>query len=277
MPKENSRRVLLNGIRANEEQLSLLDLLVGGQLPDGFYLYDAASGAIRREDPPRKVVINGVLLAEQTRRILEQSLRAQIPDGFYTFDAQSKKLLPERAGPAQNTQNPAQRSVTINGASLTDPQLSALEQRVGHVPDGVYWYDKKCGAWGRQGGPTAGFLLPNLDLGGPLQPDASSGNTGVFINGRQLPTQEALYLVGLLGAILPGHYWLDAQGNAGMEGGPVLCNLMLLARQKRPSSSGGPWMHVSYNSTEDKNTYVGGDGQGFSYVSTKDGSYFFGD
>ena len=59
------------------------------------------------------------------------------------------------------------RSVFINGVRLSDQQLQSLEQtyRV-RVPDGHYWYDRACGAWGMEAGPQAGIAVAGLDLGG---------------------------------------------------------------------------------------------------------------
>jgi hypothetical protein len=155
-----------------------------------------------------------------------------------------------QAGPAAGRQtipsNPvghqsASRSVTINQARLDDDALRLIEQRLqARVPDGSYWYDKISGAWGLEGGPTLGFTLPGLGIGGPLRPDASNGNTGVFINGRQLHLMDVQSLQQITGVVLPGRYWVDAQGNGGYEGGPVLFNLRLLAQQAA-SRSGGMW------------------------------------
>src|SRR5262245_40134394 len=79
------------------------------------------------------------------------------------------------------------RSVIINDVRLSDEQVAALERRF-RIPmrDGNYWYDRRGGAWGLKGGPTAGFTLVGLDVGGPLKANASNGNTGVFVNGREL-------------------------------------------------------------------------------------------
>jgi hypothetical protein len=66
----------------------------------------------------------------------------------------------------------------------------------------------------------------------------------VFLNGRQLTQAEVLYLTGLTrGPIPPGRYWLDADGNVGMEGGPALVNLAQLARGggNRWSNGDGTW------------------------------------
>ena len=88
-----------------------------------------------------------------------------------------------------------QRAVVVNRVRLPDQQVRDLETRWSvQVRDGRYWYDAVSGAWGMDGGPTAGWILPGLTLGGGLPPDASNGATGVFINGRQLPDQDGLPL-----------------------------------------------------------------------------------
>lgn len=161
------------------------------------------------------------------------------------------------------------RNVIINRVRLDDATVQALEQayRV-QILDGAYWYDKACGAWGFEGGPTAGIILPGLDLGGPLRADASNGNTGVFVNGRQLHMQDVAGLRQLTGVVYPGRYWLDAYGNVGLEGGPVLVNLAVLAQQ-----AGGRG-NTFYRSG---NTDIGaGSSGGTSYVMGKDWSVIVG-
>ena len=122
------------------------------------------------------------------------------------------------------------RSVFINGVRLSDKEVEALEQiyRV-RLQDGNFWYDRMTGAWGYWGGPTAGFILPNLNLGGLMPADASNGDTGVFINGRQLHMHDVMRLYQIVPVVLPGRYWMDAQGNCGYEGGPMLGNIWALA------------------------------------------------
>jgi hypothetical protein len=98
---------------------------------------------------------------------------------------------------------------------------------------GAYWYDSRSGAVGPLGQGTIGFLPPGLPLGGPLRADASNGTSGVFVNGRELTVGEEAFLETVLGApIAPGFYFLDANGDAGLEGGPVTVNLVQLARQR---------------------------------------------
>lgn len=79
------------------------------------------------------------------------------------------------------------RKVIVNGVRLTDGQVGALQRQYAiRIHDGDYWYDGRTGAWGLRGGPTVGFVVPGLALGGALRRDASGGDTGVVINGREL-------------------------------------------------------------------------------------------
>jgi hypothetical protein len=125
------------------------------------------------------------------------------------------------------------KHVLVNGVPLSAAGLQALRQLGLHPLRGAYWYDSVSGAAGVLGQGTAGFLPPGLPLGGPLQADASNGTSSVFVNGRQLTTGEEGFLETVVGGpIAPGRYFLDANGDAGLEGGPVLVNLVQLARQK---------------------------------------------
>lgn len=114
------------------------------------------------------------------------------------------------------------RHVVVNGKEL-DPSALAELDRIARtrVPSGDYWYDARCGASGARGGPTAAFLPAGLQFAAPLRADASGGGdgrmTGVFVNGRELHASDVQALA-RLGQILPARYWLDAQGNWGIEG-----------------------------------------------------------
>src|SRR5580765_2111402 len=85
----------------------------------------------------------------------------------------------------------APSGVVVNGQALPAATVRTLEQayRVPIAP-GRYWYDAVSGAWGLEGGPIAGQMMPGLRLGGPLAADASRGNSRVFINGRELMVGE---------------------------------------------------------------------------------------
>ena len=143
---------------------------------------------------------------------------------------------PQQTAAPEAIQVERQRNVVINGQRLSDAELASAEKmhRI-HIADANYWYDVATGAWGVQGGPTLGFIAAGLTLGGKLQPDASGGGTGVFINGRELPPSDLKSLQQLTGPIAPGRYFITAQGLAGYEGGEVVYDLNALA------SGGGSW------------------------------------
>ena len=178
---------------------------------------------------------------------------------------QAYAASPAPVPPADTSRAASDRTVVINGTRLSNKQINSLEQayRV-KIQDGTYWYDKTCGAWGLQGGPTAGFILPNLDLGGPLSADASNGTTSVFVNGRQLHTYDVLALQQLLGPITPGRYWLDAQGNVGIEGGPMLFNIVRIANAAPNRGRAGSTYRSNITGIG------GGSSGGTSYVMGKD-------
>ena len=181
------------------------------------------------------------------------------------FQRQAHATSPAPAPPADKFRAGSDRTVVINGTRLSRKQIDSLEQayRV-KIQGGTYWYDKTCGAWGLQGGPTAGFILPNLDLGGPLRADASNGTTGVFVNGRQLHTYDVLALQQLLGPIAPGRYWLDAQGNVGIEDGPMLFNIVRIANTAPKRGGAGSTYRSNITGIG------GGSSGGTSYVMGKD-------
>jgi hypothetical protein len=140
--------------------------------------------------------------------------------------------------PASNT-TPGQRNVMINGARLSNEELARAEQayRI-RIPHSAYWYDPALGAWGPQGGPTMGFIAPGLRLGGALRPDASGGGTAVVVNGRVLHPYDLMALQQITGPIIPGRYFITAQGLAGLEGGPPMWNLAAMAAQSHGAGGG---------------------------------------
>jgi len=138
--------------------------------------------------------------------------------------------------------------IFVNEVELTPQEVQQLQAMYGGVGQpGHFWYDRMNGSWGRQGGPTEGFIVAGLNLGGPLREDASNGDTGVFINGRQLHRVDVQRL-SLLGPVHPGRCWMDAQGYIGLEGQPAFANIFTAAR----ALSGGGSRKEGILSTYDK-------------------------
>lgn len=182
-------------------------------------------------------------------------------------------LLMTSCSKAGSSDNSAQQSrkVFFNRVQLTDQQLQSLESMLqSRVQDGKYWYDKTCGAWGVEGGPTAGFIFAGMDLPGPMPVNISGGKTGVFINGREVHPLDKQGLEQLFGAAPAGRYWLDAQGNMGPEGGMAVTNLAMAIAQAQSRQGGGSVTH-GYGGTGARGT-LGSDGEGGSIYSGTDAS-----
>jgi hypothetical protein len=145
----------------------------------------------------------------------------------------------------------APNPLRINRAVIAETTVRAFERTYGmHLPRGDYWYDRVSGAWGADGGPTAGFTSPGMNLGGELPADASRGNTGVFINGRELPLQDVVGLMQMNVPVRQGRWWVDNSGNFGVEGAPFpLGNLFQYSRGR-----GGAYQRATAGG------YIGGDG-----------------
>lgn len=117
-------------------------------------------------------------------------------------------------------------SLYINGVPLDAAMRIALQQLLGGpIPDGRYWYDAICGAWGMEGGPTVAFTRPGLPLPGPMPPQISGGGTGIFFNGRELHPQERAFLLAAFGMAPPGQYLLNAMGVLSTQFGMPIANL----------------------------------------------------
>jgi hypothetical protein len=169
--------------------------------------------------------------------------------------------------PAPGKSGGSTRKIRFNKRLLGASELATLERLergVGRLDDGAYWYDPRTGASGRWGGPALAFLPAGLTLGGPLPADASGGGQGtltaVFVNGRELHPLDVLGLQQLIGQVFPGRWWVDAQGNYGLEGGPPLGNLIALARAHRSSSGGQAWSKHYEGVTPGQNMNLASDG-----------------
>lgn len=129
------------------------------------------------------------------------------------------------------------QEVTVNRVRLDDRTRVALERAYGvPVAPGRYWYDAFSGVWGVEGGPAQGQIHPGLQLGGPLRADASGGDTGVFVNGRQLHRLDVAALRRCT-QVIPGRYWVAANGVGGYEGAPPSFNLAVLCGNAGGGSS----------------------------------------
>ncbi len=156
----------------------------------------------------------------------------------------------------------AQEGIVINGKALDDREKQIVRQLESYFKakamPGRYWYDARTGLFGREGKGAIGASLPGLKLGGPLQANASRGNTGVLVNGRELHRDEVRFLSRCT-VVQKGRFWMDAQGNGGYEGGPPLFNVVKLCSeaQQRSRLPGTPGNRGWYGSVSGGGGMVG--------------------
>ena len=150
------------------------------------------------------------------------------------------------------------QKVVINGHELTENEIKEFVKIYGKIYPGEFWYDPISGLTGRVGYGTESIIYPGHKFG-ELRRDASNGNTGVAINGRELTEAEVVLLEKLLRVQrVPGEYYLDAQGNLASTQFGLIGNLY-----KAP----GGGSNSGSNSWSTKTGFSCGSSGGCSYVS----------
>ncbi|XP_057980029.1 protein ENHANCED DISEASE RESISTANCE 4-like [Malania oleifera] len=82
-------------------------------------------------------------------------------------------------------------NVTINGHLIRDRVVRKAEKLAGPIHPGQYWYDFQAGFWGVMGGPCLGIIPPFIEeFNYPMPENCAGGNTGVFVNGRELHQKD---------------------------------------------------------------------------------------
>ncbi|XP_062218768.1 uncharacterized protein LOC133918747 [Phragmites australis] len=87
--------------------------------------------------------------------------------------------------------------VFINGYPISDRAVRKAEKIAGPIYPGKYWYDYRAGFWGLMGQSCLGMIPPYIpEFNYPMPKNCGGGNTGVFINGRELHQKDLDLLVG---------------------------------------------------------------------------------
>ncbi|KAL8554391.1 hypothetical protein ACS0TY_002541 [Phlomoides rotata] len=112
--------------------------------------------------------------------------------------------------------------IVVNEEPLSIDELVML-QSCSNPPKklrpGRYWYDKVAGFWGKEGEKPCQIITPQLLVGSQISENASNGDTGVRINGREITTDE-LFMLQIAGIHYEGnpHFWVTPDGSCQHEG-----------------------------------------------------------
>lgn len=166
------------------------------------------------------------------------------------YSANGSTAMSNGSAPANGT------GVIVNEKELTNDQITQLKQMYGAAPPaGQYWYDPRSGLYGYWGREAAGYIRTGHDFG-ELSPRASNGNTGSFINGREINMTEAQFFYRIFGVVYQGHFWLDGNtGNIGIEGDPTPRANLVRAMQQAGVGANG-----EYHWRDGSGAVVGGEG-----------------
>ncbi len=181
-----------------------------------------------------------VFLAELSQNILTLTMAER--DSWGNINPATAQIVQfQRSDEITKQKTNTQKDIVINNIVLNETKVQEIISTYGVEPlPGRYWYDKVSGLYGVEGYDAYGYMYAGHDFG-ELSRNASNGNSGVIINGRDLSATEWAVWSYILGYyIQTGAYWFDDKGNAGYEGYDVpLVNLFTAAQQNAYSGQGG--------------------------------------
>ncbi|XP_037459772.1 protein ENHANCED DISEASE RESISTANCE 4-like [Triticum dicoccoides] len=121
---------------------------------------------------------------------VDRSIATKTGDSFFTN-------LMKKSFKINNGMGNGRAKVFINGYPISDRAVKKAEKIAGPIYPGEYWYDYRAGFWGVMGQSCLGMIPPYIpQLNYPMPKNCAGGNTGIFINGRELHQKDFDLLVG---------------------------------------------------------------------------------
>nr|XP_023904797.1 protein ENHANCED DISEASE RESISTANCE 4-like isoform X2 [Quercus suber] len=92
---------------------------------------------------------------------------------------------------SSQTDERGRSNISVNGHLIPERVVKKAEKQAGQIHPGKYWYDFRAGFWGVIGGPCLGIIPPFIEEFNYSMPEnCAGGNTGVFVNGRELHQKD---------------------------------------------------------------------------------------
>ncbi|KAF3969558.1 hypothetical protein CMV_006663 [Castanea mollissima] len=92
---------------------------------------------------------------------------------------------------SNQTDEHGRSNISVNGHLIPERVVKKAEKQAGQIHPGKYWYDFRAGFWGVMGGPCLGIIPPFIEEFNYSMPEnCAGGNTGVFVNGRELHQKD---------------------------------------------------------------------------------------
>ncbi|XP_047327954.1 uncharacterized protein LOC124931516 [Impatiens glandulifera] len=124
----------------------------------------------------------------------DASMATEIDDSFVGYSNASdtgfdKRIQTDLSSSSQSVE--VKPNVFVNGHPLADHIVKKAEKMAGPIQPGNYWYDFQAGFWGVIGHPCLGIILPFIDqFSSPMEERCANGNTGIYVNGRELNERD---------------------------------------------------------------------------------------
>ncbi|XP_042479924.1 uncharacterized protein LOC122060883 isoform X2 [Macadamia integrifolia] len=120
-----------------------------------------------------------------------------VSSGLESFFASLIRKSYRDSSKSNQTVENGKANVSINGHPIPDRLVRKAEKLAGPIHPGLFWYDFRAGFWGLMGQPCLGIIPPFIEeFNYPMPENCAGGNTGVFVNGRELHEKDLDLLAG---------------------------------------------------------------------------------